>query len=176
MQASLYEQLLAIDSIPEYVEVDRPKEFREVFDEWKERSGLVKRAIEGELTLTQDFEELREKLGWVKDFYPHTIDDELKERVRGYEEITIDLGQNDGVNLIANPVTLSGGAGLIGSAVGSTLIDLSTSRRGFVKGLLLGGFSGGVLGIFGPFGKFDYSNRATKQVSYLQQKIDEYSS
>ncbi len=173
MQEYLYEQLRAIDDIPDYVEVDRPKEFGEVFAEWKERSGLVKRAIDGELTLTQDFEELKEKLGWIKDLYPHTIDEELTERVRSYEEISgMDLLQEDSLNLLVNPTTLGVGMGTIGLGA-SSLINPLTRRRKFLLGSLWG-LAGIFSWTFVPFVKNKQYNDISSNISYIQKKIDEY--
>lgn len=175
MTETLYRQLRAINDIPDYIEVDKPKEYREVFQDWQERSDLVKMALEGELTLPQDFDELKEKLGWFKDFYPHTIDEELKQRVRGYEEVGGWLGQESNNNLVVNPVS-SGLMIAFGGAAMGCIIKPNSNRREFLKFASVLGVTGAIFGLLGPWVKYVNKESVEHRLSFIQQKIDEYAS
>ena len=182
MAHTLVSDLKAVDSIPDYLGFDKKQGYKKVLQEWNSLSPLVKNAVNGKLSIYEEFEKINQRVGGIKLWYPSAVSNEDLKEIREFRKILGDIPIYSKWNL-SDPVS-----GAVSGAVGGGGIDAlfnikglrrgKVTRREFLKESLE--FAGlGALFLGGAFGytnksREDGLNTARENAKYVQDKIDEF--
>ncbi|MBI2558263.1 hypothetical protein HYW20_02990 [Candidatus Woesearchaeota archaeon] len=142
----LVDRIKVIDKIPSYVSVDKDKEIREEFEEWKTKNPVVHTVMEGKTTFLQEYQKAFGEYTKERVFKPYSLPKDFKEKVADLEACIgdSDLGDSMVHKSLMNPTGSSlvyGSAGLAaaGAAIGINQINKQQGidRRTFLINVTL---------------------------------------
>lgn len=154
---------------------DKASRYGETIESWRPWSYLVDSAVKGEIFLPEKFDELIERVGGKRLYYPNRLSEADSQELYDFNEI---VGGLRGASLVENPVTstvLYAPLCVVFVAAANKLARLKLTRREFLL------FSGALVASKGIYAAgnnlLTYKNEINenrKDVEYVQDKIERF--
>ncbi len=181
---TLIDQVKQIENIPPFIEVDRQKELRELFEDWRQRNKLVGRVVRGETTFTTEFDKVYQMLygKWYQAHVPRIVNSDYRKSLTELGGVIGgDFYDNPFLSIMMNPVSLGALLGGANMLFGSTKpvpetepLTRKFNRREFIKQIAVMSGAGVIFGEAIAWSKPYNLNKMRKSANYLDSKVREF--